>query len=107
MATEALDEKDRSRWSVVHGLLLLGLAALPFFLPLLSGWPIRVLFPPLVYALVVISVPSLRRSAYWFRFGRVNLRLLLLNISVIITSISALLLWHAWIHPDLRFFSQR
>lgn len=76
---------------------------LSLFFLLLFGWrwspfwpeelPTGLLVPFLVYILIVLFVPALRKSATWFNRGRFDRKSLLASLGVLVFSLPALLIW--------------
>ncbi len=77
------------------------LAAAPFLIPSLRGWPSALLVPLAAYLAVVLPVRRLRRTIQWLRTGRFTGMIALLTLSVSALSIIALYLWYRLLRPDV------
>ncbi len=85
-----------------HSLFFTLLLALAQMLPSsLHVWPFNLLIPLIIYFAVVISVPFLRNSLRWLRFGRIGKDIALLVVAIVILSGIALYLWNRLLKPDL------
>jgi membrane protease YdiL (CAAX protease family) len=78
----------------VHALLLLSLLSLPLFFARLQWWPLYLLVPLTIYAVVVLAVRPLRRSVHWIRAGRIDLPTLALTLAIIAIASAALVVWY-------------
>ena len=80
-------------------------ALLLFILPHLGRpfrmWPLHLLAPLLVYAIIVACVPYLRKSFGWLRKGRMDQLVLQLVAATIVISTGALIAWIMIIKPDI------
>jgi membrane protease YdiL (CAAX protease family) len=87
-------------WPVAHLGLAMGLAwganAQFELLP-----PISILSGLAAYAALVMVAPPLRRSASWFRRGRLDRPLALATAAVVVSSAAALLGWYFLLRPDV------
>lgn len=77
-------------------------AALPFAMPALSSWPQILLFPLVIYGLIVATIQSLRRSVWWVRVGNLNSKVVMLILLTIVISSAALVGWYILLKPDVR-----
>ena len=78
--------------------LIMGWAGLPH--PLLV-WPLYLLAPLIAYAFSVRMVRPLRRTATWWKRGRIDRVVLAMMLGAAVVSSLALALWLKWLHPDL------
>jgi membrane protease YdiL (CAAX protease family) len=85
----------------LHGGLLLALLLVPMVGPGLSRWPLYLLVPLLMYALVVCAVGPLRRSVCWLRAGQLNGGVLATTGLIILVSSVALILYAILFQPDV------
>ncbi len=86
---------------LIHAGLLLALLALPSFIRELRPWPLYLLAPLAIYALIVTVVPVLRKSVHWLRVGRFDGVVLAWMVSIILGSSTALVLWFVLARPDV------
>ena len=86
---------------LVHAGLLLALLALPSFIPELRPWPLYLLVPLAIYALIVAVAPPLRRSVRWLRVGRFDGGVIAWTAAIILGSSAALVLWSVVARPDI------
>jgi len=86
---------------LIHAGLLLALLALPSFIRELRPWPLYLLVPLALYALVVAVAPPLRRSVRWLRVGRFDGVVLSWMAAIIVGSSAALVLWFVLARPDV------
>jgi uncharacterized protein len=84
----------------IHGLLLLGVLALPMFFSVLQWWPLYLLVPLTLYATVVLVVPSLRRSVHWVKGGHWDGIVWTLTATTIIVASAALVMWYSHFRYD-------
>ena len=87
---------------VVHGTAFVLLMACTLMVPALRRWPWVWLAPFVAYFLLVASVPRLRRSLSWVRFGRMSTAAVAATLIVMVLTSLALLVFHATAHPDVR-----
>jgi len=80
--------------------LLLPLPANLGFLPV--HWPLNILGPIMLYALIVFVVPGLRRSVHWLKRGRLDAKVLRLIIATAFLSAVALVCWVVFFSPDIK-----
>jgi membrane protease YdiL (CAAX protease family) len=76
-------------------------AAAPLVAPLFRDWPYTLLVPLIVYLLVVLPLPMLRRSLLWTRSGMLARDSLLLVAATAAVAGIALCVWHRALRPDL------
>jgi membrane protease YdiL (CAAX protease family) len=83
----------------------------PFVIRVLSGLPFQ--FPQLyflpsivLYLLVIVSVPSLRKHLLWVHVGKFDRRVLVLTVVLIVGSVLGLLAWALLIANDFSRFQQ-
>ncbi len=77
------------------------LIAVPWLHPALRSWPYALLIPLLFYGIVVLSVPTLRRSLLWLHAGTFD-RKIVMSIAVIAAvSGVALCIWYFGLKPDV------
>jgi uncharacterized protein len=86
---------------LVHAGLLLALLTLSSFIRELRPWPLYLLAPLTIYALIVAVAPPLRRAVHWLRFGRLDGAVLAWTAAIIIGSSAALVLWSVLARPDV------
>jgi uncharacterized protein len=86
---------------LAHAGLLLALLALPSFISELRPWPLYLLAPLTIYALIVAVVPPLRRGVHWLRVGRLDGAVLAWTTAIILGSSAALVLWFVLARPDV------
>ena len=77
------------------------------FLPILRFWPWPLLAPLVVFHLVVLSVPRLRKSCLWLKPGRITESVLILMLVVATGSVLALIGWYEAMEPDLSIHLRR
>jgi membrane protease YdiL (CAAX protease family) len=89
-------------WRTAHGALLFFLVLAAQGLAFVAGWPLPFLIALLAYALIVLAVPSLRRSCAWMRVGRWDP--VTVGGMVLLAVVSSLTLFgfHALFRPDVR-----
>jgi uncharacterized protein len=85
----------------LHVALLFSIWVLAGFSPVLRQWPLRIVLPLAFYAVVVASVPALRRSVGWLRAGSWDRTTGVLVALTAVLSGAALLVWVALLSPDL------
>jgi hypothetical protein len=85
----------------VHAGLLLALLTLPSFIHELRPWPLFLLAPLTIYALIVTVIPPLRRGVHWLRVGRIDGAVLAWMAAIILGSSAALVLWFVLARPDV------
>jgi membrane protease YdiL (CAAX protease family) len=78
-----------------------GFMVMPFLLPFLRGWPFTLLLPFLLYCVTALMVPSLRKSLYWMRAGRLTGEIRAMVIVTAMLSAAALYFWYRLLKPDL------
>jgi membrane protease YdiL (CAAX protease family) len=95
------------RWGELHGgLLLAAMCATIFWLPQLH-WPWPLALPLLAYAIVVVPLPSLRRTAPRIVLGRLTGAPRAFAVVIVLTSITALASFHLWMQPDITRLAAR
>jgi len=88
--------------AVIHlALFTLFWVLLPGLLPFGREWPFWFLCPLVAYCLMVFAIRSLRRTAGWFRLGRLERRDLPAVAGVALVSVIALVVWVLAADPDL------
>jgi len=70
--------------------------------PSLHTWPLKTLVPLLIYGLIVLVVPSLRRSTNWIKMGELDAKMMRLVIAIAILSAVALVGWVVLLKPDIQ-----
>ena len=68
-------------------------------------WPLVLLVPLLVYGVVACTVPALRSTVTWLRWGRLDRSVLPLTLLTVILSSCGLWLWFIIAEPDLGRFA--
>jgi uncharacterized protein len=86
---------------LVHAGLLLALLTLPSFIRELRPWPLYLLAPLTIYALIVAIAPPLRRGLRWLRIGRLDGAVIAWTAAIILGSSAALVLWFVLARPDV------
>jgi membrane protease YdiL (CAAX protease family) len=86
--------------AAVHAALLVLLLAVWSILAPLRVWP-SIIIPLLIYAIVVLSVPSLRRTTTWLKAGSINRVTATLMILTVAASSAGLPVWFMLWKPDL------
>ena len=87
---------------VVHGTAFVLFMAGTLMLPALRRWPWLWLAPFVAYFGLVASVPRLRRSLSWVRFGRMSAAAVAVTLLVMVLTSLALLVFHTTAQPDVR-----
>ena len=67
----------------------------------LNQWPFGILAPLLIYGLIVIIVPGLRKSLGWLKKGRTDANVMKWVLATSVLSAIALLGWVILIKPDI------
>jgi membrane protease YdiL (CAAX protease family) len=67
----------------------------------LEQWPWYFLAPVILYAVLVLAIPPLRRSVHWLRVGRLHGPILATTVVIVLLSSTALVLYQFLFHPDL------
>jgi membrane protease YdiL (CAAX protease family) len=98
---EVIIPRENADWRTVHGGLLALLFVPAALLPPLARWPLYLLVPVLVYAALVLVIPSLRRSVHWLKLGRWDRTATLAIVGIVLVSSAALVLYQALVRPDL------
>ncbi len=86
---------------LIHAGLLLALLALPLFIRELQPWPLYLLAPLTIYAVIVAVTPPLRRSVHWLHFGRLDGVVVAWTAAIILGSSAALMLWFVLARPEV------
>jgi uncharacterized protein len=92
---------------LIHFGLLLALLTLPAFIRELQLWPLYLLAPLAIYALIVAVAPPLRRSVHWLRVGRLDGAVLAWTAVIILGSSAALIMWFVLARPDVSAFTEK
>ena len=92
---------------LIHAGLLLALLTLPSFTRELQLWPLYLLVPLALYALIVAVVPPLRSSVHWLRLGRFDGAVLAWTAAIILGASAALVLWFVLARPDVSALTQK
>lgn len=87
----------------VHAALLALLLSIWSILAPMHVWP-SLIIPLLIYAIVVLSVPSLRRTTAWLRTGVIDRITGIFMALTVAVSSAGLLVWFAVWKPDLGHF---
>ncbi|HYX71125.1 MAG TPA: hypothetical protein VE732_00015, partial [Nitrososphaera sp.] len=74
---------------------------LPLIVPALGFWPQILLLPIIIYALVVAAIPNLRRSILWLRAGHPTSDIIILILTAMVLSSSALVGWYLLFRPNI------
>jgi membrane protease YdiL (CAAX protease family) len=82
-------------------LVLFAITAAPLVSALFRNWPFSLLVPLIMYFLIAISVPKLRKTLLWVRRGHLGKDVLILVVATAAISGIALYLWNDALHPDL------
>jgi membrane protease YdiL (CAAX protease family) len=86
----------------IHLLLFsLSWLTLPLIAPVLGLWPLILLLPIIIYALVVTAAPNLQRSILWLRAGRLTSAIIILVLATIVLSTTALVGWYLLFQPNV------
>jgi membrane protease YdiL (CAAX protease family) len=72
------------------------------FIPHFQLWPLNLLAPLIVYGMVVVLTPHLRRSVGWLRAGHFGPDVRLIVIATVIVSSVALVFWTVFSKPDVQ-----
>ena len=92
----------------MHGALLILSFVLLATLPGALGlWPLYLLAPLILYAIVVALVRELRRTCSWFQVGQFNTYTISLTGAFILLSSSGLALYQLSLAPDLDYLRSR
>ncbi len=92
---------------LAHAGLLLTLLTLASFIRELRPWPLYLLAPLTIYALIVAGVPPLRRGVHWMRIGRLDGVVLAWTAVIILGSSVALMLWFVLARPDVSDLTEK
>ncbi len=65
-------------------------------------WPLHILTPLILYALIGTTIPALRETIGWFKRGRMDGTVTLLVGVTLIVSVATLVGWTAMMKPDLK-----
>jgi membrane protease YdiL (CAAX protease family) len=77
------------------------ITATPVVSPQFRNWPFPLLVPLIIYFLIALPVPKLRRTLLWLRPGRGGMDILTLVAASAVLSGIALYLWNYTLRPDL------
>ncbi len=91
----------RSTPAIHFSLFVLTLFTLPVLAPVIKCWPLGLLVPLLVYAVLVGALPPLRQSFGWLRRGRFGNDILRLILATMFISGAALVIWYVEARPDI------
>jgi membrane protease YdiL (CAAX protease family) len=81
--------------------------ALPLLVLELRGWPVYLVVPLTLYALVVWAVAPLRRSVRWLHLGQLDRWTCAAIAAIVLVSSSALLGWYVLFRPDVRDLAEQ
>lgn len=89
-------------WRSLHGVLLVVCMGLVIPLHSFQIWPWVWLIPLVLYGVPTLLIPPLRRSCAWLHFGTVTRNGVIAAVGIAGVSSLTLILFHRWLHPDLR-----
>src|SRR4051812_35171336 len=93
--------RDDAAARPLHGLLLMALVAIAPQWPALRVWPLLWVAPLMVYAVLVFTVPALRRSFVPWRFGRAGWRELGATAALSLVTAVTLVVFYQLAQPSL------
>ncbi len=99
-------DRPDATWRAAHGALLLLCLLLPAVFADFRRWPLYMLAPLLVYA-VLLFIPPLWRTCCWFRLGHDGPLILTATSVVIVASAAALVVYHVLFRPDVTELARR
>lgn len=93
--------RGRSPEETTQLFFALGAVLIPVIVPELIWWPVAVAPLLLLYALLSVYSPGLRRAPTWLRAGSVDSRTLLLSGIYTLVCCAVLIVWKHVAHPNL------
>lgn len=91
----------RVAWQTWHGAVFICCVPVLALVPELAVWPLSLLTPLGLFAIVVLLIPSLRQVPDWVRLGRISWMICLAMAAIIVASSAVLVGYNQLFAPDL------